>query len=72
MCSEQELVKRHITSNDDPENFIESLDAMFDDWCTYPGVCYGDEHRGTVVGHYRNLQQFLRALVVITPQGNKS
>ena len=53
------LVKRHITSADDPASFIESLDNMFFDWVTYPDVCYDTGYRNQVVSHYRDLKELL-------------
>ena len=57
------LVKEHITGVDEPEAYLGTLDDMFDAWLQWPEeLNYGLEYRATVLGHYRNMQAFLREL----------
>jgi hypothetical protein len=66
VCNHQQVanaVQEHITGMDDPANFIETLDDLFDAWVGTPDeVCYNREYRQTVLNHYRNLQKFLRSI----------
>ena len=54
------LVKEYITAWDEPKNYLETLDMLFDAWIGYPDdFCYTQQYRSTVLSHYRNLQQLM-------------
>lgn len=56
------LVLQNIVEADEPENFIRSLDVMFDHWLIHHELEYSAEQRAAFVGHYRGLRETIQEL----------
>lgn len=65
-CKQQEvstLVDELITTKDEPSQFVETLDTMFDAWLLTDGIGeLTSVERSQRLFHYRQLQELLRCL----------
>ncbi len=59
------LIQEHITDVAAPDDFIQTLDTLFDHWLIYHPGQYEIEQKDQIVNQYRHLQALLREIDTI-------